>query len=99
MHKIIESTKNRESFMDMEAGEFCEVVSCQRTLDHKTFVFSSGDIFIRTSCDAEWVCVSTNKKNENKNSSWEGHVFDFSEDEYNDIEVRIFIPKEIIFNI
>ena len=99
MHKIVEVTKNRVNFLYMGSGDFCEISSCQRTLDKKTMVFCIGDIFLKTSDDLEWVCISTNRKNEDKNSSWVGHVFDFSEDEYDDIEVRIFQPKEIIFTI
>jgi len=99
MHKIIESKNKRSGFMDMAIGEFCEVVSSQRTLDRKSIVIHTGDIFMRAATDLDWICVSTNHKHANEHSSWEGSVFDFSEDEYNDIEVRIFQPKEIIFHI
>jgi hypothetical protein len=98
MHKIVRKDEQGKTFLDMGIGEFFEIETPQETLDGMPIVLHTGDVFIRTESH-EWVCISTNDKSATERSNWIGSKFDFTDEELEGIEGRIFKPKDIVFYI
>jgi hypothetical protein len=95
MHKITKDP-DVKSLYEVSSGEFFEVLSDQRLLDEKCFSFHTGDVFLKTNSH-DYVFISSNHP---EGGSWVGNEFDLNnEDGFDNIEVRVFTPKTIIFQL